>query len=103
MELKGKLRDEFEKWSREHFNIQVLSGIYLHEYLDSFPMSMQLSLLCEFLESKSYLTGNAVGELLQGGYMVKFWNGSFKGMSKHTGETKEEAINKAIEYLNENY
>ena len=99
MKLEGRLKEEFEEWAREHFNIQVLSGVYLHDYLDDFPLSMQFALLCDFLEeNRCIIVLNKAAMCYECEIMIGYRSTYFLDRS-----TKTEAIEKAIEYLNDNY
>ncbi|NRA94350.1 MAG: hypothetical protein HRU26_17070 [Psychroserpens sp.] len=107
MELKGRLKSEFEEWVNNN-NVLIYAEEYVRVRLndilnDDLPLSMRFTLLCQFLEDTGHLTGYAVGQLLEGGFMVKIWGKDFNGLGKYPGETKQEAIEKVVEYLNENY
>lgn len=107
MELSGELDRDFYKWLRENDNqvVPVFANetLYITCVLEYLPLSMQFALLCDFLETqKCYVELYYELTDLQYGYRINGLNNlSTKGYRYE--DTKEEAITKAIWYLNENY
>ena len=84
--LKGKLKEDFEDYA-SCFDI---SGII--------PLSMQFALLCDFLEGRELAVWL---ECYADAYDIHVYG--FGEPIDISMPTKQEAIEKAIKYLNENY
>ncbi len=100
MKLTGKLKKEFKKWVTEnHVNLHQHKfdcGDYV-SLLSSLPLSMQFALLCDFLEEKGVIVE------LSYGLAFRVWYPIVGDKFLTRSQTKTEAIEKAIESLNENY
>ena len=104
MKLTGKLKEEFEEWLNKDENDVGLSedgNVWLSRCYKELPLSMQFALLCDFLEGKGYFID--MSTQYGGGFVIDFLDKEMTYLSEHSGTTKQEAIEKAIEYLNENY
>ena len=63
---------------------------------------MQFALLCDFLEGKGVIDSVRIGKTMQNKTdSVSMWK--YPRRKEVVGSTKQEAIEKAIEYLNDNY
>ena len=105
MRLDDKLIIDFVEWLSNDFkgSKDHDTDCYIYNSVWYLPLSLQFNLLCQFLEETGKLTGYAIGQILEGGHMVKIWGSDFNEMGKFQASTKEEAITKAIQYLNDNY
>ena len=103
MKLTGKLKAEFEEWLSNDFigSKDHETDCYIYNNITEFPLSMQFALLCDFLEGKGYFID--MSTQYGGGFVIDFLDKEMTYLSEHSGTTKQEAIEKAIEYLNENY
>ena len=104
MKLAGKLKEEFEEWLKnQKIEIDVFTDYYYLdiEHLDQLPLSMQFALLCDFLETNNPFTNTYVDVYYDVNYTK--WESTVDDTVIAITETKEEAITKAIQYLNDNY
>lgn len=102
MELKGRLKIELEEWL---LNVDLEKNDFvdqLYYVLYYLPLPMQFTALCGFLMEKEKIDSFGIGKnTLSGEETVMLWQ--YPKVLPFLGETKDAAIEKAIEYLNENY
>ena len=100
--LKGKLKEEFEGWLHnsdlfEDEDVEIAMFLCFHKL----PISMQFSLLCDFLEGKEYYIGISFYTTVAP--LGVYYEADMNEEEWIQTDTKQEAIEKAIEYLNKNY
>ena len=102
MVLKGKLKREFEEWVLEYKTpilVTTFEDYSLRVVVYQLPLSMQFALLCDFLEdNRCIIALNKAAMCYEVEIMIGYRSTYFLDRS-----TKIEAIEKAIEYLNDNY